>query len=191
VNAAAGLAPARPEAVPLPRRLSRTRAALRFARCTLAGIVAGIALALALPFGFDARPLAVLSGSMEPTLDTGDVTVVKRIAPLDARPGDIVTFRDPHRSGRLVTHRVRAMELRGSQVIFTTRGDANNVSEHWQVSTGDQISRVIYRIPDLGHLLMVFRSSRVPAIMFGLALGLLLVLELVGIWRPTRGEERA
>ena len=191
MNAAAGLASARPEAAPLPRRLSRTRAALRFTGYTLAGIVAGIALALALPFAFDARPLAVLSGSMEPTLDTGDVTVVKRIAPLAARPGDIVTFRDPHRSGRLVTHRVRAMALRGSQVVFTTRGDANNVSEHWQVSTGDRISRVVYRIPDLGHLLMLFRSSRVPAILFGLALCLLLVLELVGIWRPARGEERS
>ena len=69
---------------------------------------------------------------MEPALRTGDVSVVRSIAPLDARPGDIVTFRDPDNADRLITHRVRAMHVQGDAVVFRTRGDANNVSEHWQ-----------------------------------------------------------
>ena len=41
------------------------------------------------------RRFAVLSGSMEPTIATGDVVVVDKIAPLEARVGDVVTFRSP------------------------------------------------------------------------------------------------
>jgi signal peptidase len=159
------------------------RGLLRFAVWTLAGFAVGIALALALPFLFDARPLVVLSGSMEPALDTGDVVVVQRIAPLDARRGDIVTFRDPEQPGRLVTHRVRSLRVHDGRVRFVTRGDANNTSERWQVEAGGQISRVLYRVPDLGHVLVLLRSTGLFALLFGLALAALLVLELAAIWR--------
>ena len=53
------------------------RSLLRFAAMTAAGFAIGIGLALALPLAFHARPLVVLSGSMEPTLGTGDVSVVR------------------------------------------------------------------------------------------------------------------
>jgi signal peptidase len=162
------------------------RAALRFALFTVAGFAGGIALAFTLPLAFDARPLTVLSGSMEPALDTGDISVVKRIAPLDARPGDIVTFEDPDEPGRLITHRVRRMSARGGAVQFETRGDANNASERWQVAASGEISRVIYRIPELGRVLLVARTSSVLPFVLGAALLLLLALELVAIWRPDR-----
>ena len=164
-------------------------AVTRFVAWTASGFAIGIALALALPFTFDARPLTVLSGSMEPALDTGDVVVVQRIGPLDARPGDIVTFRDPEQPGRLVTHRVRALRVQADQVRFVTRGDANNVSERWQVSARGEISRVLYRIPNLGHALMLLRSSGVFALMFAVALAVLLVLELTAVWRSDEKGE--
>ena len=168
--------------------LELARTALRFPVFAVAGFVLGIALALALPLLFDARPLTVLSGSMEPALGTGDVTVVQRIGPLEARPGDIVTFRDPANQNRLVTHRVRGMRVRGGSVAFVTRGDANNVSERWAVSTSGEISRVVYRIPELGRVLVLARTNSLPMLLFGLALAALLVLELMAI--PLRARSR-
>jgi signal peptidase I len=182
-------------AIALRLRVVATRPALRFARgvlrfCayTAAGLAAGVALALAAPLAFDARPLAVLSGSMEPVLGTGDISVVRSIAPLDARPGDIVTFRDPGNSERLITHRVRTMHVDGGGVSFLTRGDANNVSERWRVPADGEIGRVVYRIPELGWALMYARSKGLFVLLLGAALGLLLVLELVSIWRPERDD---
>ena len=163
--------------------LAFLRALLRLVAWTVAGFAGGIALALALPLTFDARPLTVLSGSMEPALDTGDVAVVQRISPLDARPGDIVTFRDPAHPDRLMTHRVRKVGTHADRVSLVTRGDANNVSERWQVRRDGEISRALYRIPKLGHALMLLRSQGVFALLFALALAALLVLELVAIWR--------
>jgi signal peptidase I len=174
---------------PVMPALRVLRGLLRLAAMTVTGFAIGIGLALALPLLFHARPLVVLSGSMEPTLGTGDVTVVRRIEPLSARPGDIVTFRDPDNADRLITHRVRAMHVQGSAVVFRTRGDANNVSEHWRVPAGGEIGRVIYRIPKLGWVLMWARSKGVFMLLLGGALALLVVLELAAIWRSEEEGE--
>ena len=45
------------------------------------GLAVALVLALTVPLAFSARPLTVLSGSMEPALKTGDVIVVQRKAP--------------------------------------------------------------------------------------------------------------
>jgi signal peptidase I len=146
-------------------------------------VIAAIAL---YPAGY--RPFSVLSGSMEPALGTGDVSVVRTIAPLDARPGDIVTFRDPGNSEKLITHRVRTMRAEGDGVFFITRGDANNVSERWRVEADGEIGRVVYRIPEIGWALMYARTQGLFIILLGAALALLLVLELGAIWRPDRSD---
>jgi signal peptidase len=155
---------------------------------TVMGFVIGIGLALAVPLAFHARPLVVLSGSMEPALGTGDISVVRQIAPLEARPGDIVTFRDPENADRLISHRVRQMHAKGNAVIFRTRGDVNTASEHWQISSKEQIGRVMYRIPKLGYVLMYARSKGLFVLMLGGALALLLVLELMSIWRAEEDD---
>jgi signal peptidase len=164
------------------------RALLRFLAMTAVGFAIGIAVALAAPLAFHARPLVVLSGSMEPALRTGDVSVVRSIAPLDARPGDIVTFRDPDNADRLITHRVRAMRVQGDAVVFRTRGDANNVSEHWRVPASGEIGRLMYRIPKLGWVLSYARSKGLFMLMLGGALALLLELELGAIWRSEEDD---
>jgi signal peptidase len=164
------------------------RGILRFFGFTAAGLAAGIAIALIAPLAFGAKPLVVLSGSMEPTLGTGDVTVVRTVAPLDARPGDIVTFRDPADADRLITHRVRSMKVDGGRVTFVTRGDANDGSERWRVPADGEIGRVAYRIPELGWALMYAKSKGFFVFILGGALALLLVLELAAIWRP-EGDE--
>jgi signal peptidase I len=125
---------------------------------------------------------------MEPALRTGDVSVVRSIAPLDARPGNIVTFRDPDNAERLITHRVRAMRVQGDAVVFRTRGDANNVSERWRVPANGEIGRVMYRIPKLGWVLSYARSKGLFVVLLGGALALLLVFELTAIWRPEEGD---
>lgn len=173
---------------PVMPALRVLRKLLRFLGMTVAGFAIGIALALAAPLAFDARPLVVLSGSMEPVLHTGDVSVASSIAPLDARPGDIVTFRDPDNAERLITHRVRAMHVQGDAVVFRTRGDANNVSERWRVPANGEIGRVIYRIPKLGWVLAYARSKGLFMLLIGGALALLLVLELTSIWRSEEGD---
>jgi signal peptidase len=118
---------------------------------SLTGLVLGPLLIAPLALAFGARSYVVRSGSMTPAIRTGDVVVAAPIAPLAARVGDIVTFREPNAGGRLLSHRVRAVHQAGRAVEFTTQGDANTGQEHWTVPLGGHIGKVLYRAPKLGY----------------------------------------
>jgi signal peptidase len=161
-----------------------------FATWAVSAFVLTILLSAALPLALGARSMVVRSGSMTPAIRTGDVVVVRPIAPTGARVGDIVTFEDPDGSGRLLVHRVRAMSRRGGQVAITTQGDANTTQEHWKVPVDGTIGTVVYRVPLLGFAVSWIGS---PAGRIGLIVApalLLAVSMLIAIWRPTarRGE---
>jgi signal peptidase len=117
------------------------------------GLVLGAMLAAAGPLAIGDRPYVVRSGSMAPTIDTGDIVVTKPISPLHAQVGDIVTFRDPIHHGRLLCHRVRSVHRAGRHVSFITQGDANSARERWKVQADGRIGVVLYRLPKLGYAL--------------------------------------
>lgn len=153
------------------------------------GLVAGTLLAAVAPLALGDRSFTVRSGSMTPAIETGDVEVVEPIAPLSAHVGDVVTFRDPEGSGRLYSHRVQSLRLRGENVAFVTRGDANTSTEHWNVPADGSIGRVVYRIPKVGYALVW--TGTVPARIALVAIPALLLCAgaLRRIWRsPEPGE---
>ena len=152
-----------------------------------------ILLAAAAPLAFGGRSMVVRSGSMSPTIRTGDVIAVRTIAPTEAKVGDIVTFQDPDGSGRLLVHRARAIQREGDQVAFTTQGDANTTQEHWRVPVNGTIGTVLYRVPKLGFAVVPINSDLgriglmiVPALLLAVSL-------LRGIWRrePEEHDELA
>lgn len=153
------------------------------------GAVLALLAAVALPLAFGMRPLTVLSGSMEPAIGTGDVAVVERIDPRSAQIGDVVTFRDPGRGGKLVTHRVRSIHAQRGELRFVTKGDANNSVESWSLSAEGDLSRVRYHVPLAGYVLAWTRTRVGRLAIFVIPLLLLAGYELFRIWRPRRREE--
>jgi signal peptidase I len=162
--------------------------AARFAGWAAAGLGLGLLAALALPLAFDMRPFTVMTGSMRPAVDPGDVVVVQRIAPLDAHPGDIVTFRDPEGTGRLISHRVRGVRVHDGRVDFQTRGDANTEGERWSVPAGGSIGRAAYRLPQLGYAAQDLGGGAWWLALLIVPILGLLILELVRVWRPRTGH---
>jgi signal peptidase I len=168
----------------------------RFARCSallvgwiILGTFGGLLLAVGVPNLFHAKSLTVMSGSMEPTIGTGDVVVARQIPPMDARVGDIVTFRDPLKHDRLITHRVREIHVLQNKVLFVTKGDANTSTEHWVVPEDGTIGRVAFHVPRLGYFMVWIHST------FGLLLVIVLptlvlgASELWNLWRPRGAHE--
>jgi len=141
-------------------------ATLRPRRGALAGCLRGlVALALGMavtvagavlaPVAFDLRPYTVLSGSMAPAIATGDVVVTETIAPRQARVGDVVTFRDPARPNRVISHRLRSVRVFAGVAQMVTRGDANEASERWSVPADGRIGRVRFKVRRVGALAVV------------------------------------
>jgi len=145
---------------------------------------------VALPNAMGMRSFTVMSGSMEPTIHVGDVVIDKKISPLDARPGDVVTFSDPTGRKRLITHRIRSLRVQGNTVRVVTKGDANNAVERWTVPADGRIGRAELRVWKLGYPL-VYAHSRFGLIgLVAMPAFLLCLVELRKIWK-TPARERA
>ena len=155
-----------------------------FALWTSLAFGLGMLAIVTLPSVFGYHSLTVVSGSMEPTLGTGSVVIDEVISPLDARPGDIVTFQDPLRP-RQLTHRLQRMRVEGDTAYMVTRGDANDVPERWTVQTDGRIGRVVAQLPKLGYVRAELgtRYARLAVLAAVMAFGVFL---LVDMWRPRR-----
>jgi signal peptidase len=121
-------------------------------------VAAGLLVAQALGF----KPMAVLSGSMEPAYATGSVVFVDTNASAESvAVGDVITYT---LSGgtTVVTHRVIAIDK--GQGLFTTKGDAND-TEDGPVPFSSFVGRTVgFYIPAVGTLLLTMNTTQGIAI---------------------------
>jgi signal peptidase len=139
--------------------------------------------AAALPLAVGDRSLTVLSGSMSPTIETGDVVVTEPVVPTEVEVGDIVTFRDPEGTSKLYSHRVRRIAPAGRDIRFVTRGDANTSVERWRVPANGTVGRVVYRVPKLGFAIAWMGTPAARTALTALPALLLCWLAMSRIWR--------
>jgi signal peptidase len=166
-----------------PRLLRGLRTAAGAAVSFLLGVVLVFALVLTLPALTGHRSMTVLTGSMEPTLETGSVVLDEVIHPSEARIGDIVTFTDPANPKRLITHRLKSARVEGGTAHMVTKGDANDTVEEWDVPVEGEIGRVIYHVPKLGYARALI-GTRQGYVALMVALILLGGWVLRDVWRP-------
>ena len=106
--------------------------------------------------------LEVVSGSMEPTIQVGDLIVINT-KDKDYKVGDIVTFYDI--DGSFVTHRI--VFLDGDQM--RTKGDNNN-SEDELTNTSEIVGKYKFKIGGGGRLLTVLKSPLTMSMIFVIGL---------------------
>jgi len=87
--------------------------------------------------------LAVEGGSMQPTIDWGDLIVITK-APKELKPGMIVTMQI---KGMIVTHRVLQVDP------LVTQGDANGTPDTWKPEDVRVVGVVRFWVPKLGRML--------------------------------------
>jgi signal peptidase len=158
---------------------------LHFVAFLALGLVVGLGALVCAPRAVGITPFTILSGSMQPMLDVGDVVLDERVEPLEARRGDIVTFPDQSRDGALVTHRVERLWREGDEVHFVTRGDANTAVERWSVPASGSVGRVRMHVPKVGHALQLAGSREGRLGLVAIPALLLVLLELAGLLRTT------
>jgi signal peptidase len=155
------------------------------------GLLTGIALAIAAPKLLGGGSLTVVSGSMEPAIHTGDIVLTERIAPLEARVGDVITFKSPEHDDRLVTHRIREITVEGNEVSFVTKGDAVNALERWSVPIDGTIARPKFRLWKLGYPLFWLGHPLGRLALYVVPTLLIGGFVLLSIWRPKPAEQTA
>ena len=77
------------------------------------------------------------------TVDRGDLVVTKVVPAGEVRPGDVVTFSDPTRAGRSVTHRVVSVSRRD----LVTRDVAAAGTGKWSIAENGEVGQQQLVIP--------------------------------------------
>ena len=129
------------------------------------------------------RTLTVLSGSMRPTFNPGDVIVVRPVPLRSVRAGEVISFNLPNGAHELETHRVVRVLSGGDSPVVQTKGDANNSRDPWTAKLhGQQGWRLALVIPKAGFLVNVLRSQKAHLAAIFVAPILLALLALAEIW---------
>lgn len=128
----------------------------------------------------------VLSGSMEPGIQTGSLIAVKPDGDMKRfKDGDVITFMD--KEEKLITHRITEVMASGEQVMYRTKGDNNNAEDLQPVLSENVVAEYTgFTIPYLGYLVN-FAQSRNGAFLLLIPGILLLCYSGLTIWR-TLGE---
>jgi len=137
------------------------------------------------------HPLMVVNGtSMEPTLEPGDLLLVKAISIEEVRVGppphgDIIAFYQPGSRSKIIVHRaVDLVRTPDGEVYVRTKGDNVDTYDPWLVSEEHLIGKVVGRVPLLGYLVEFGRTPpgiALIAIIYGLFLSELLGREEAAI----------
>lgn len=98
--------------------------------------------------------MSVLSGSMSPTIKTGDLIIDNHISLAQAehlRVGQVISFRP--NSADVFTHRIHAVTTVGGSVAYQTKGDANNAPDTALVMPTQVVGLYEGKVPLGGYIL--------------------------------------
>lgn len=144
--------------------------------------VALILAAVVVPRFIGAIPLTVLTGSMVPKFNPGDLIITMPVDGNEVKTGDIITFQPESANPLLITHRVvsTGFTVSGEKVIVT-KGDANDANDP-SIIPDQVMGKYIYHIPYLGWVANAIPSSNKPVVMIYLGIGLFAYAGLVLIY---------
>jgi len=147
-------------------------------------LAAAVALAV-VPKALDGAALTVLTGSMVPTYDPGDVVVVRGVkdAAAEVQVGDVVTFQPVSDDPTLITHRVVEKLFTVEGTMFVTRGDANSADDEPLVPAQIK-AEAVYHVPYVGYVSLYLGQQR-GMLVVGTAVALL-VYGAFMVLRPER-----
>lgn len=105
-------------------------------------------------------PLIVLTDSMYPEIESGDLIICHQEDPNKIEEKDIIAFFDPAGNGTsIVTHRVIELVEEDGEIKWRTKGDANNTEDKLLVSQDDLVGVYQTRIPTVGNVAIFMQSS--------------------------------
>lgn len=112
------------------------------------------------------KPFIVMSGSMETTINIGDLVIVKKVNSSSIHIGDIIAFKN---GNIVISHRVKEVINDSGIYKFKIKGDNNNVADDFIVSSDAIEGIFVNKIPGLGSILLFL----------GKPIGLLMVILVI------------
>ena len=131
-------------------------------------------------FGYQLK--TVLSGSMEPGIQTGSIIAVKLAEDKNGfKKGDVITFQAEE--DILITHRITEVVKSGDSVLYRTKGDNNNAEDMNPVLSENVVAKYTdFTLPYVGYFIN-FTQSKNGTLLLLIPRFLLLIYSVFTIWK--------
>lgn len=126
-------------------------------------------------------PLVVQSGSMSGNapdhIEVGDLVLIDKVDTQDLKEGDIIAFKDKN---ILVTHRIKSIDKdENGKLLFTTKGDANNVEDANPVADDNVVGIYEQRIPKIGNFAMFLQQPLGMVLFIGVPVLVFIMYDII------------
>ena len=101
------------------------------------------------PNFFGIKTYIIISGSMEPNLQIGDIVIVKKVYQEELKKGDIISFRQGQ---SVITHRISEVIEKDGKIQYKTKGDNNNAEDSGSISYDMIEGKVVKNISKVGNI---------------------------------------
>ena len=107
-------------------------------------------------------PMIILTDSMTPEFESGDLIICKNADAQDIKVGDIICFYDPAGNGTTtVTHRVTKITKDSNKnLAWETKGDANNTEDAQVVPAKNLVGRYETHLSGIGNIAMFMQTTQ-------------------------------
>lgn len=132
----------------------------------------------------------VLSGSMEPGIQTGSIIAIKPGRVMSRfQKGDVITFNASE--NKLITHRVAKVEGKGKNLRYVTKGDHNDAPDPDRVLPSNVVGEYRgFTLPFVGYGMNFAQSKNGAALLLVLPGILLLIFSGITIWKAIQEIDR-
>lgn len=137
------------------------------------------------PKVFGKELLTVLSGSMEPAIQTGSIIAITPTEDPDSYvKNDVITFRSHDNPNVLITHRIQEVIKENSETLYVTKGDNNDAVDATPIPSSNVVGEYAdFTIPYVGYVLD-FVKSKIGTILLIITPGVLLIFwSIVSVWK--------
>ena len=125
-------------------------------------------------------PLIVLTDSMYPEIESGDLIICHTADPADVKVNDVISFFDPAGNGSsIVTHRVIEVTEQDGKLAFRTKGDFNNTEDKELVPADKLVGVYQSRIPGAGNIAMFMQTTTGLIVCVVLPIILIVVYDII------------
>ena len=108
------------------------------------------------PDFFGYKTYVIVSGSMEPNLNIGDVVLVKKVDESELNANDIISFRQGQ---NVVTHRISQIKNEYGEKVYITKGDNNNTEDSGSIDYSYIEGKVCSSIKGIGKIVIFFQGK--------------------------------
>ena len=150
--------------------------------------VAILLIVSTIPVTGNIKIMTVLSGSMEPSIKTGSVVIVRPVNEYNI--GDVITFGQATKLNAPITHRIHDIKIIENQPKYITKGDANDVEDQTEIDGKKIIGKVLLSVPYVGYAVDFARKPLGFAMIIIIPVLVIIFDEIKNIYREIKKKKQ-